>query len=299
MNKRKLSSLQIGILTFFISQSFIFTTISSILFKCTKQNIWISLIIGFLLGLFFVFLFLKIQDELKDKNIFEYNKEKFKTFGNLLNILLVLIVLIMTIVIFNKIIIFININYLSEYPLILIGICFLFICIYAVHKGIDSICRTSQILFIISIITFIIFFCLSIYYMNFNNIKPILNMDIGNISSSFLLYMLSLILPLILLFVIPKDIVKSRNNYNKSIIFGYISSFIVTFLIILMTLLILGNNLVTVFEYPIYISLKEIEYFHFIDHLENIFSSYWIFNSFIFITLGIYFIKKIIIIYKK
>ena len=60
-NERKLSSLQLGILTFLITQSFIFPFISNILFKCVKQNIWISLIIGFLLGIFFLFLFLRIE----------------------------------------------------------------------------------------------------------------------------------------------------------------------------------------------------------------------------------------------
>ena len=295
MNNVKLSSLQIGILTFLITQSFIFPITSSILFRCVKEDFWISLIIGFLIGLFFIFVFLKIQNLLKDKTIFEYNKKRFKTFGNILNLFLVLIVIFIIIIIFYKISVFINVNYLNEMPIFLICISLLIICIYAVYKGIETICRTSQILFIISIIIFITFFSLSIYYMDFNNIKPILNNNIIDITSSSFCYTLTSIIPLILLMVIPKNNVKNIKNYNKSILWGYILSFLMTFLVMMMNLLVLGNHLITIFDYPIYISLKQIEYFHFVDHLENIFSIIWIFNSFILISLGINFIN----IYRK
>ena len=294
-NNIKISSLQMGFITFFLSQVAFFPLVSSLMFKSSKQNIWISIIVGFILGLSILKLFLKFQEKLVDTNIIEYNLKKFgKIFGNLINFIITSIVTLITISIFSKFCIFINLNYLPDVSIIILGIVFILIGVYAVKKGVQSIARTSQILGIISIILFICSILLNAYNFDFNNVLPIFENNIGNVFISSIYYALSSTIPIFLLSIFSKNIVLEQEKYNKSLIWGYIISSVVIFIIMVTTLLILGKNLIISFEYPEYIAFKQIQYFHFIERLENIFSAIWIFNVFIFIAISIYFINEYI-----
>ena len=293
--KIKISSLQVGMLTFFLSQVSFFPVISKILLKTSKQDIWISVILGSIIGFIIIKLFLILQENKKEMTIFQYLVYKLgNIFGNIFNILLCIIVLLIIIIIFSRFCIFLNINYLPEFPILVLGIFLLIVSIYAVSKGLETIVRTSQLLVMISIILFIIGFVLLIYYTNINNIKPILSSGVPNIMKSALIYALSSVIPVFLLLGIPKTEVTNINNYNKSVTLGYIAASIMTFLILIITILVLGSNLSMVFEYPEYIALKQINFFHFIERLENLISTIWLFNVFIFLICGIYFIDEFI-----
>ena len=293
--KIKISSLQISILTFFLSQVAFFPVISQILFDISKQDIWISTILGIVIGFVIIKLFLTIQTKKKEMTIFEYCVHRTgRVFGNVINILLCLTVLFIITLVFSKFCIFLNINYLPELPILVLGLFLLIVSIYAVSKGFETISRTSQLLAILSIIIFIIGFVLLIYYTDINNIKPILSSGVSNIVKSSLIYSLSSVIPVFLLLATTKTEVTNIDNYNKSVILGYIISSIITFLILIITILVLGSNLSIAFEYPEYIALKQIQFFHFVERLENFFSIIWIFNVFILLTMGIYFIDEFI-----
>ena len=111
--KIKISSLQISILTFFLSQVTFFPFASTLLFKTSKQDIWISIILGIVLGFMIIKLFLYIQNKKKEKTLFEYLVSKFGSiFGNIFNILICLIVLFVVTLIFSKFCVFLNFSLL-------------------------------------------------------------------------------------------------------------------------------------------------------------------------------------------
>lgn len=297
MNKDiKISPLQIGVVTFFLSQVSFFPFMSKILFKNTHQDVWISLIIGFLIGLLIIKIFLKLQDKLDDKNILEYNIDKYgKIIGNIMNFIICLGVVLMLVLIFSKFCIFLNVNYLPNFPLLIIETTFILIIIYGVKKGFETIFRTSQILGIISILLFVSVIILNSYNFNFNNVFPIFEHKISSIFSSSIYYSIASTLPIFLLSIFPKNMVSNKEKYNKSITWGYIISSIVTFIILISTFLVLGKELIISFEYPEFIALKQIQYFYFIERIESSFSTIWIFNVFVFGVINVYFIYQYII----
>jgi len=164
---------------------------------------------------------------------------------------------------------------------------------YGAIKGIETICRTSQILFICSIILFLTGFICLIYYIDINNFKPLFQISFNNILSSTYNVILFSSCPIFLLSVIPHDIVIKKELYNRSIMFGYILGLLTVLLTLSATVGILGN-ITTLFKFPEYIALKNIEYFNFLERIENIISMQWIFDAFIFLTVTIYFLKKYI-----
>ena len=299
---KKISSLQIGVLTFLLSKASLFP-ITQNLIKISKQNIWIPLILGTFISIFLILMYIYITKFDKTLNIIELNLKIFgKFFGNFINLIIVLGVIISGTIILLNISTFIFTNYSVGIPITIVSILFLIVCTYCSIKGIETICRTSQILCIFSLILFIISLISLIYYIDINNFKPLFHISINKILSSTYNYILFSVTPIFILSIIPHKIIIKDENYTKSIILGYICSLIIMFLTLFSTIGVLGS-ITDIFEYPIYIVLKQIEYFHFFERVENILSIGWIFETFVFIAIILYFLKiyisTIFKIYKK
>ena len=291
---KKISSLQLGILTFFLSKATIFPVASSIMIKFGKQNICFCILISTIIGLIPLLAYIYINNRNNGLNIIELNTKLFgKIIGNIINFIISIGILLFGVITLLGLCNFIFSNFLYGTSQIIIGALFMLVVSYASIKGIETICRTSQLLFILSIILFLISFGCLIYYIDINNFKPILDISFNNIFKSSYIYILFVITPIFILSIIPNDIIVKHKNYNRSIIIGYLLSMIVTFLILSSTIGVLGN-LTKYFEYPEYIALSQIDYFHFFERVENVLSLQWVFDIFVFMILVIYFLKKYI-----
>ena len=289
MNKIKISSYGIMMLSFFLSTCFFNPFISSIILKRTFNDSWISMLIGFLCGFIILKILLKFNI-IKNNNIFDsYNKIVGKSFNLLLSILIIL--LSSTILI--KISTFVSDNYLNNMSVLFIIVATFIVIIYATIKGIEPIVRTSQILFIFTILLTLIYVILLMFYMDFSNILPIFTHSIKDIFISSIYYLVFSILPLILILVIPKKLI-SDNKINKYILISYTISFIYNLLIVL-TIIFVGNNfIIENFDYPIYYITNNIKYFNFIERLDNLFMIPNILGIFMFLIMSLLFINEYI-----
>lgn len=302
MDTKKISSLQVGVLTFLLSKASLFP-ISQDILKVSKQDLWIPLVFGTIISIFLISIYIKITKYDNKLNIIELNLKIFGRFlGNIINLIITLGIIISGVIILLNICTFIFTNYSVGIPIMLVSFLFMLICTYCSIKGIETICRTSQILCILGLILFIISLVSLVYYIDINNFKPFFQITINNILSITYKFIIFSISPIFMLNIIPHKIIIKENKYYKSIIIGYLCSVGITFLSLFSTIGVLGS-ITNIFEYPSYIVLKQIEYFHFFERIENILSIIWIFESFIFIVVTLYFLKKYISstfkIYKK
>ena len=100
-------------------------------------------------------------------------------------------------------------------------------------------------------------------------------------------YSLVLTIPIGSLLIIPK---KEIENYYKTTKYIIITYLITTIMIIFMSLVAsacLGRYLISMYQYPVYITLKKISIFGFIDRIENFLSIEWILSTFVAFTLPI------------
>lgn len=294
MDTKKISSLQLGVLTFFLAKASIFPVASSIILNYSKQNIWLSILISGVIGIIPLLIYIYINNRNKGLNIIELNYKLFgKVLGGICNFVISLGILLFGVIMLLGLCNFVFSNYLMDTSMGAIGLLFMVVVSYATIKGIETICRTSQLLFILNIILFIVGFGCLIYYVDLNNFKPFFDISMNSIFKSSYNFILFSITPIFMLSIIPNDIIVKKENYNRSIIFGYIAAIITIFLMLGVTTGILGN-LTTLFEYPEYIALSQIEYFHFFERVENVLSFQWIFDIFVFMMMVLYFLKKYI-----
>lgn len=297
MEKRnnKISAFQFGIIGFFLSTSiFVGLGINS-MFAIAGQDAWIASTISIITGIIPIFILIYIINYRPDKNIFEKNIILFgKWIGIIVNIILCGFVLYLTIILLWSITSFAITMYLIKTPQNFIASIFIFTAIYAVIKGIETISRTSQVLFFLNfIIVFII--VLSLYfYSNIDNLKPFLEKGIiaqFKYNLNFLSYWLT---PVIALTVIPKNDVVNPKHLNKYLIGGLMSGLLLMVIVYIIVPAVISAPIAAIYRFPAYYVQRKISIGGAIDNVENFLSIHWYFNALIMIIMGIYFVKTFI-----
>ena len=209
--------------------------------------------------------------------------------GIFLNIIIIGIIYIITSFNLYMLIYYINLYYLNKTPLLVIGISFLIPLIFLNIKGLKGIARLSFILLFLNIIIYIFLFFKLVTFIKLNNIIP----SSLNINVSFKYVVLNITNIFIFLIIPKKDIINNK-HINKYIFISLITTTIIISILLFISIGILGIKLFNYFDYPIYTLFKRIHLFNFINRLENIFFLTIINNSFINISLSLYYLNKIL-----
>ncbi len=259
-----------------------------VIIKFNNINAYISILLGIILGTIPFFILLYLFNYEIDKPIYEKTKLIFgKILGSIINIFLLISYLIIAITILFNISNFIISQYLTNTPIILVIIIFCLTSLYASNKGITTIVKISFIYTIIVITLFILGIIGLIPEIEISNLKPILAYGIKKPLFGSFIYTLILMVPANGILLIPKNNIENNNKTNKYLIITYIITTIMISLISFVTCSVLGKNLLEIYQYPTYITLKRISIFGFIDRIENFLSFQWFLSAFILLSLNI------------
>lgn len=289
----KISNKGFASLIFFISQSmFLGVGITQIL-NSSNQNSTYSIVIGSVLGLIILYLFIKLFNYEKDLSIFgKLEKLYGRVLGNILNILLVLLFAFYFIYTLWSIQIYIQNKYLDKTPSIIILALFLIPVVYSVNKGIKTIAKLSLIIFIISFIEIILSIFGLTSILEIDNLKPFFESPISTILKSSLYFVSYFLTPTFLMLTIPKNQIDNSKKLNKRIIMFYTFGCINFILLFTFIIGVFGIDLAKLFYYPEFTLIKKINYFDFIEHVENILSTQWLFSLFMSATMSLLFLKS-------
>lgn len=265
------------------------------LIRASSIDSWFSILISSLFYFIIILLFINIFSyepklSIRDKIIKLYGKK----LGFIFNLILCILFFLVGVNYMYNLNSFIVSQYLSDTPLVVIGISFIFLITYINIKNIECISRTSIILSYIIIIFFLLTFFNLLPKVDINNFKPIFKDGIkDSIIGSLYIVTMNFSISFLLL-IIPKNRIQNEEKYKKYIILSSVISIILMFSTIVIILGNLGIYLASYYQYPEYMVLKRIELFSFLNRLENIFIISWIFMIFITLTLIVYYISNTI-----
>ena len=100
------------------------------------------------------------------------------------------------------------------------------------------------------------------------------------------------ILPIFLLTIIPKDQIKKDRHFNQHVIYSYLITNVMLFIIAFCTLSILGIELCQLYQYAEFHILKRVSILGFITRVENTLSIQWIFDMLITCAIAVYFVEN-------
>lgn len=293
--KEKITNIEIACSIFLI----IFSCTFSVPFASIQVagiDAYIGTFIGCFIGIIPLFILIFIFNYEIDKPLYLKTKILFgKVIGTSINVLfIILFFIIATTTLFN-ISNFIISQYLTDTPIYLVIAILGVTSFLCIGKGISSITKSSLVYTFIILILFVMAsFGLS-YEVEIDNLKPILEFGIKNPIIAGINYSLMAYIPIGSILLIPKKSILNYSKSNRYIICTYFISSIMIFFMAFVTSACLGKYLLSLYQYPVYITLKKISVFGFIDRIENFLSVQWIFSSFVSFVIPIYYIKDSIV----
>ena len=295
MKKITINSLQLGAIIISIITALIMGISVFNAFVIAKVDGYIATIISTILGIIPLLLIIYIANYKPQLNIKEKINTLFKHKTSfIINLIISIIITIIATTSLFSVVNFIVSQFLSNTPILYIASFLGILTIYALTKGIETISRTSLILITIDIILFIILGMLIINEFKIDNLKPVLEYGIQRPIKASIGTMLMITIPIFTILMIPKNNIVDNKNYNKTILIAYAIGSSIIIIISTLTIGILGQYLTDIYQYPEYIVLKKISLFDFIDRIENIICIFWIFSTFISISMCSYYITNTI-----
>ncbi len=291
--ERNIGSFQIGAISIFIGNALLIGFGVTGIITGAKNDAWMVPILSLLMGLIPLGIIMFLSNYHPDKNIFEKNKLIFgNIIGHIMNFILAAYMLLILILIIWTTTNFAVTIYLTKTPNTVIVILFLATAIYALIKGLETICRVSQILFFVAIILMIVIVISLWPLSSFDNVKPILENGVTPVISSSFKFLSFCLTPFIVLLAIPKNRITDKKKFNKALLFGFIFCMIYMAITYYLINSVLTNQLASLYRYPAYYVQRKISIAGVINNLENFLSLHWFFDSFILISMSLYFIKE-------
>ena len=293
MKTNTISTRQIGIITYFLCNATFLGIGVNYLFRTSSNDSLFACIVGYLIGLLFITLFIKITKYTTSNNIIGLNQKLMgKAFGNIINFILIITFFLISCVILWVLTKYISGQFLNDTPTYIISVLFIIPIAYLMFKNEETIARSAGVLFIFSILLYVVSF-LGLYNIgDINYLKPYFKDGFNHILLGGFLFACFSTIPIFSLSIFKKEDITRTKHLNRNIIMGYSLSSLTIIGIIYTILTVYGPKVATVFQFPEYSILKEISFFDFIEKIENILTIQWLFDIFILISMAILFIKN-------
>ena len=266
---------------------------SYLMFKYTRNDTYLICIIGALIStaIFYIIRYIVNNNDYDD--IYELNKGIFGKFlGRILNIILLLgFILMASIILFNNANFF-NAEYLPDTSINFLKAIILLPLVYISSKSLASIIKMNQVLCIINI--FMLFLSIIGVFAEFDitNLEPVFNASYGEIFKSIVLYVVLSIVPLSMLLVCSRKRIADSERLNGNLLKSFVFTNILQFLIVLITILVLGEKFISLFRFPEHIALKQFNLFNIFQRVENFLALQFYFSSFSLMSFLFYYIIK-------
>ncbi len=294
--KERISSLQIGAITWNLVLSAYIGIVPTILFYKLKQDSWLAVLLTFILGIVIVCTYLYIWEKMPDKNIFQKINCIFgNKIGAIINFFITITNIFMTVIYCYSMINFITSQYLIKTPNTFIIIIFAIPVVYLITQKLEVIGRVFFIFWIMSLLLFLMTFIGLIFQLDFNNLLPILENGINPVIQGSLLIMPYTSFILFLFLSIPKNAIIDKEKVNKRVLIFYSLAFFSMFTGVIFITATLSGDLAKIYQFVEYQVLKRVALIGFIERVESTLSMRWILYIFATTIMGLYFTKKYII----
>lgn len=292
MTNKKISNFEFATLNYFITRAFLVGITFNVLINVMKQDSWIIPLLSIIPALILILFINYIMNY--EPNL-DLSEKIIKLFKRKLGIV---IIIIFTIVFyFVGLLNYLNLNnfiqsqFLNKTPFWAISIMFAIATYYVLSKGLDVVARTSNILFYINIILFVLSLIGLLSGIQLDKLKPLLTSSIKDYSQGLNSYYAFNIVPMLLLTTIPKDKIKNP-KVRKTLTISYILSAITLFLIIFNTIAVFGYELSRLYEYPQFLVLKHVTLVGLSSRVESILIMQLLLDIFILNTFIVYFLSR-------
>lgn len=288
LEKGKITQGQFMILTIFFVIGSSIIIIPSLTVTVAGQDAWLAVLISMSVSGIHIFFYGILIKRYPAKNLIEINESVVgKWIGRAISFLFFCFFLMLTSGLLRLLGDFLVTYILPETPLEAVNVTYLLLVIYGVRLGLEPITRTAQILFPWFLLFLFLVIVLLIPEIDFTNLSPFYENGIRPIlKASYITIGIPFTDIVILLMITPY--VAPTTKSGKSLYLGVASGGMILFIIILLTILVLGSVMIGQLTYPIYVLTQKISIANFIQRIEVIAGGIIFISMFIKVTVSFY-----------
>lgn len=281
MEKTKISSRQLTIIiAVFTIGTTILVTPAAVASRA-KNDAWMVPLISMGIGIIVIWLYMNIVSLYPNKNIFEIIEIVLgKWVGMIATIFIIFVSLISVSQLTWYVGNFMTTHILVDTPIYAIHIIYLVVIIYGARLGLETMARSSELIFPVIVLLFVLVILLVSPQSKYENLQPLFEYGVKPILSSSIFEITILCLPLIILLTIPSTWTNSLKDYKKSFFIGYIIGGFIIFITVLFCLLVLSYKTTSQSQFPTYLLAKKVNVLQFFQRLEPIIAVIWIVSIF-------------------
>ncbi len=278
INKDKINSFEFISLIPFISSSIIMGSGFLYLYNKANKSAIISMVIGFIISIFFDLLIFKVFKTNPSKPLSQKIKDTFPKWIYILSTIIIIIVTFFSgSLVLYRLTAFFYTQFLTDSNKIMLSLVLSLLIFYASTKNIEVLARFSIIALFICIVVYLFNFFTLLPQIEINNMLPIIDASIKDILISSLIFSIVVSGPSLLLLSVARNNISNPEKLKKYLILTYILTATMLLAINICTLGGLGIEISQLYTYPAYIILKKIHVFEFITSIENIAILIWFF----------------------
>lgn len=286
MEKGKISALQMAMLMYPTIVATAILTIPSITAKYAGNDLWISPVLGSLIGYVTVLIAYKLHNHFPKQTVIQFNDQIIGRYpGKILSFFILLFYIQTAGHIVREYSEFIASYFLSKTPMVIIMASLVLLCALVVYAGIEVLARVAQLFFPVFVIPLILFIFLLSPDFEPGNILPILE-------EGMLPPMRGAIVPsgwftefFLIIFFLPFLADRKKGmKYGMVTVFSVMITLVVVNLIVLF---VLGNT-IAFKDYPLMDAGRYISLADFFQNLESVIMAIWILGAFVKISVFYY-----------
>ncbi|RXZ80057.1 hypothetical protein EBB07_20130 [Paenibacillaceae bacterium] len=283
-----ISTKQLAVLVIYFIIGDMLLILPTLTVAAAKQDAWLSGWIGFIIGwpvAWFLFRFSRLFPKL---SLIQYNRKLLgRWLGGLVALFYLYYFLTNVSILIREVGDFITTQILTETPLLVVHLLMIIILVWGVKSGLETIARTAETFFPWSMLLFVLVAVLLLPQMQLDRLKPIMGeglraiMSASMYSSTFTFYELTAFL-----MIFPH--VAYQKNTEKDYLIGAFLGGMAICSIILLTLVVVGSNVIPTHLYATYAAAQRINIGNFIQRVEAIIAINWIVSTYFKCILNFY-----------
>ncbi|OIK13421.1 spore gernimation protein [Bacillus sp. MUM 116] len=286
MEKGKISAFQMGVMMYPTILATAILTVPSITATYAKQDLWISPIWDFPIGMLLVYVLLKLNKLYPEENIIQYSKSIMGSFmGKTLGIIYLFFFLHNSSFALRQYAEFLIITSLPKTPLFVVMGGMTLVCSFAVKAGIEALARSALVFIPLFTLPLLLMVVMLLPDMEPRNILPVLEKGIlpSLKGGFFLMTWFCDLLYLSFLFPFLKDR-KKGGKWGTILVIAITSTMVITNLA---TEFVLGGT-TQIMLYPVMNVVRFISIAEFFEHIEAVVIAVWVTGAFIKISIFYY-----------
>ncbi|MFD1267390.1 endospore germination permease [Paenibacillus motobuensis] len=294
MNKysqSNISARQLTTLTVFFTIGSGILIVPSSVTAIARQDAWIACLVGIAIGILILCMFNLLTKLYPQLNLVQMMEAIFGKWLGKLVALSVVVSLFLTgpapaLYYTGN---FITTQIMPETPTQAINILFIVVIIMGARLGLETIARSSELMFFPFVILFISFVILILNQTQTENILPLMEDGMRPIWSGSLDFMATVLLPHITLLIFHSSAVNKPKEARRALLIGSAMGGLAITLIVALSILVFGPDIITSSMYPSYLLAQKINIGNFLQRIEVIMGIMWYTTLFIRVAIYIFF----------